>query len=131
MPIKLSTTKHGKSHRFSLRHLPIFYYYIIAHRAAPTSHSMAGEADQALHVANKPAADEGKSDTAMTSSSATLAIIKMADKIVPNMTDYWKKSTITEKEHQAYHDFGWLAGNLISTVPDVDIPTMHDSTSLL
>jgi hypothetical protein len=81
---------------------------------------MVGEVDQALHAANKPAVDEGKrdsgadSDTAATSSSVTLAAIKMVDKIILDMTDYWKKSSITEGDRQAYHDFSWLTGNLMS-----------------
>jgi hypothetical protein len=39
-----------------------------------------------------------------------------------------KKSIINEADRQAYHDFGWLTGNLMSTVPEVDVPTTHDST---
>jgi hypothetical protein len=94
---------------------------------------MAGAADQTLAAADMPATDEGrnvsgvKSDAPVTS-SMTLAIIKMAVNKVPEMSDYWKKSTITEADRQAYHDFGWLTGNLMSTIPKVDFPTTHGST---
>jgi hypothetical protein len=72
---------------------------------------MADEADRTLAAVDTPAIDEGRnnsraeSDAPMTSSSATLAVINMADNKVPKMSDYWKKSTITEADHQAYHDF--------------------------
>jgi hypothetical protein len=82
-----------------------------AYCAAPTSLSMAGEADRTLAAADTPAIDKGKnnsgaeSDTLATT-SATLAVIKMADNKVPKMFDYWKKSTITEGDCQAYQDSG-------------------------
>jgi hypothetical protein len=94
---------------------------------------MAGEADRTLTAADMPTIDEGRndsgaeSDAPTTSSSVTLAAIKMADNKVPEMSDYWKKSTIIEADRQAYHDFGWLTGDLISTVPEVDFPTTHGS----
>jgi hypothetical protein len=95
---------------------------------------MVGEADWTLATADTPAVDEGRndsgaeSDAPTTSSSVTLAIIKMVDNKVPEMSDYWKKSTITKVDRQAYHDFGWLTGNLMSIVPEVDFPSTHDST---
>jgi hypothetical protein len=94
---------------------------------------MVGEADQTLAAADTPTIDEGRNDSgaesnALVTSSVTLAIIKMADNRVPDMSDYWKKSIITQANRQAYHDFGWLTGNLMSTVPKVDVPTTHDPT---
>jgi hypothetical protein len=92
---------------------------------------VAGEADQTLIIADTPTVDEGrndsgaKSNTMVTSSSTTLGIIRMVDNKVPEMSDYWKKSTITEADHQACHDFGWLTGNLMSAVHEVDFPTTH------
>jgi hypothetical protein len=94
---------------------------------------MAGEADQSLHTADKPTANKGnidsgtESDVPATSSFATMVAVKMADNLVPEMSDYWKKSTITGLDRQAYHDFGWLTGNLVSTVPEADVLTAHDS----
>jgi hypothetical protein len=95
---------------------------------------MAGEADRTLAVADTPAVDEGRndsraeSDTLATSSSVTHAVIKMVDNRVPEMSDYWKKSTVTEADRQAYHNFSWLTVNVVSTVPKVDFPTTHSST---
>jgi hypothetical protein len=52
----------------------------------------------------------------------------MTDRKVPEMSDFFKKTTVTEEEHRGYHMFGWLTGNLISTIPEVDVPPIHDST---
>jgi hypothetical protein len=71
-----------------------------------------------------------ESATAATSSLPSLGAIKMVDRKDLEMSDFFKKTTITEEECQAYHDFGWLTGNLISTIPKVDVPTIHDSTIL-
>jgi hypothetical protein len=71
-----------------------------------------------------------ESNAPVTSSSPTLGVIKMADRKVPEMSHFFKKTIVTIEEHQAYHDFGLLTGNLISTIPVVDIPTIHGSTIL-
>jgi hypothetical protein len=95
---------------------------------------MAGEADQNLPVATDPAIGSNKSDSETetdalaTSSSATVAAIKMAGNQIPEISDYWKKSNVSKANRQAYHDFGWVTGNLISYIPEVDVPTTHDST---
>jgi hypothetical protein len=68
------------------------------------------------------------SDAPVTSSSVTIASIKIVHKLTPDMPNYWKKSIVSEADHQAHHDFGWLMDNLVSMVPEVDIPTTHDST---
>jgi hypothetical protein len=52
----------------------------------------------------------------------------MVDRKVPEMSDFFKKTTVTEEECEAYHRFGWLTGSLISTIPELDVPTVHDST---
>jgi hypothetical protein len=73
--------------------------------------SMAGEADQNPLIVTELAADDNKSDSGMesgiltTSSSTTVAAIKMADNQIPEISDYWKKSNVSEDNRQAYHDF--------------------------
>jgi hypothetical protein len=89
---------------------------------------MAGEADQNPPVTTEPATDGNKIDAPATSSSATIVAIKMADNRIHEIADYWKKSKVSEANRQAYHDFGWLTGNLISSISEVDVPTTHDST---
>jgi hypothetical protein len=125
--IKLNAVEHVDSHRFSFSAFQSFTSPFIPQ-------SMAGETDQALHGTNKLAANEGKSnskaesDTAVTSSSTTMAAINKVDKIVPDMIDYLKKSMIAEGDHQAYHDFGWLTSNLSSSISNVYVSMMDCST---
>jgi hypothetical protein len=65
---------------------------------------MAGEANQTLAAADTHVIDEGRNDSgaesdAPTSSySVALAIIKMADNKVPEMSDYWKKNQQSLKQ---------------------------------
>jgi hypothetical protein len=68
------------------------------------------------------------SNATTTSSSLTHDATKMAGGEIPELSEFFKKMTITEEERQAYHDLGWLHGNLISTIPEVDVPIVHDST---
>jgi hypothetical protein len=95
---------------------------------------MAAETAHDLLIANKPTDNDAQSDSRgesialVTSSSPTLAATKMKNRKVSEMSDFFKKTTVTEEEHQAYHRFSWLTGNLISTIPEVDVPTFHDST---
>jgi hypothetical protein len=69
--------------------LPFTAYYV-----APTSLSIVDEADRTLASTDTTVIDEGKndsgakSDAPTTSSSTTLAVIKMADNKVPEMLDY-------------------------------------------
>jgi hypothetical protein len=54
----------------------------------------------------------------------------MADKEIPELIDFFKKMTVTEDDHREYHDRGWLTGNLVSSIPEVDVPTIEGSTIL-
>jgi hypothetical protein len=65
-----------------------------------------------------------------TSSSPTRGIIKMDDGEIPKLVDFFKKIIVTEADREAYHDLGWLSGNLISFIPEVDVPTVEGSTIL-
>jgi hypothetical protein len=67
-----------------------------------------------LPIIDKPAGDDAQSDfrvesaASATSSSPTLVATKMTDKKVPEMSDFFKKTTVTKEEQRAYHMFGWL-----------------------
>jgi hypothetical protein len=65
-----------------------------------------------------------------TSSSLTRGIIKMDDREIPELADFFKKTIVTEADRKAYHDLGWLSGNLISFIPEVNVPTVEGSTVL-
>jgi hypothetical protein len=73
---------------------------------------MAGEADQNPLAVTKPIVSDNKSysgtesDAPTTSSSTTMATIKMVYNKIPDIADYWKKSNISEANRQAYHDLG-------------------------
>jgi hypothetical protein len=69
-----------------------------------------------------------ESNSPATSSSPTLAATKMADRKVPEMSNFFKKATVIEEDRLAYHRFGWLTSNLLYMIPKVDVPTVHDST---
>jgi hypothetical protein len=71
-----------------------------------------------------------ESATMVTSSSPTRGVIKMDDGEIPELADFFKKTIVTEADRQAYHDLGWLSGNLISFIPEVDVPTVEGSTVL-
>jgi hypothetical protein len=46
------------------------------------------------------------------------------------MNDFFMKTTVTDEEREAYHNFGWLTSNLVSIVLLVDVPIVHGSTIL-
>jgi hypothetical protein len=52
----------------------------------------------------------------------------MAAGEILEFTDFFKKTTVNEDDHRAYHDRGWLTGNLVSFIPEVDAPTVEGST---
>jgi hypothetical protein len=54
----------------------------------------------------------------------------MAKGEIPELTDFFKKRSVTEEECKAFHDRGWLTGNMISTIPKVDVPSIHGLTVL-
>jgi hypothetical protein len=73
---------------------------------------MASETDQIPNVAGGAVVDEGKthsrgeSDVLTASSSSNEVIVKMANKTTPTLSDYWKKSMVTEVDRSAYHFTG-------------------------
>jgi hypothetical protein len=54
----------------------------------------------------------------------------MVEGEIPELADFFKKTSVTEDDRRAYHDRGWLTGNLVSFIPEVDVPTVEDSTIL-
>jgi hypothetical protein len=49
---------------------------------------------------------------------------------IPELPDFFKKTSVTDGERQAYHECGRLTGNVISSVPEVDVPTVEGSTAI-
>jgi hypothetical protein len=65
-----------------------------------------------------------------SSSSPTRGATRMVKGEIPELTDLFKKMTVTEDDRRVYHDCGWLTGNLVSFIPEVDVPTVEGSTIL-
>jgi hypothetical protein len=75
--------------------------------------------------------DSKAESTAMTtSSSPTRAISMMAKGEITKLTDFFKKTSLSEEELQGYHRLGWLTGNVLSSIPEVNVPTVHGSSVL-
>jgi hypothetical protein len=95
---------------------------------------MASETDQIPNIAGGAIVDEGKahsggeSDVPVASSSSNEVVAKMANKTTPALSDYWKKSTITEVDRSAYHTTDWLGDALKSFVPIVEVLMVDNST---
>jgi hypothetical protein len=49
---------------------------------------------------------------------------------IPELADFFKKTIVTKTDRQAYHDLGCLSGNLISFIPEVDVPAVEGSIVL-
>jgi hypothetical protein len=98
-------------------------------------------ADTTVHAPAAPVAlsacaddsghDSGAESAAMVaSSSPTRGATRMAKGKIPELTDFFKKTTVTKDDRRVYHDRGWLTGNLVSFIPKVDVPTVEGSTIL-
>jgi hypothetical protein len=75
--------------------------------------------------------DSEVESTAMaTSSSPTRGATKMAEGEILELTVFFKKMIVTEDDRRVYHYHGWLTSNLISFIPEVDVPTVEGSTIL-
>jgi hypothetical protein len=72
--------------------------------------------------------DSGVKSATMAASSPTHGATTMVAGEILELTDFFKKTTVTEDDHRAYHDRGWLTGNLVSFIPEVDVPTVESST---
>jgi hypothetical protein len=121
--IKLDTTVHAKSHRFSLLHSSLLLSPCTMTVESHQTLLVAGDA-----VANTMTISDAESDIAATSSSSNTAIEKMVKKDVPVLTDYWKKSTMTEADRSAYHNVGQLLGGVESFIPDLEFSTVDNTT---
>jgi hypothetical protein len=92
--------------------------------------------DNTVHAPAAPSAtaddlghDSAAESAAMAaSSSPTHGATRMSRGEIPELTDFFKKTTVTEHNHRAYHDRGWLTGNLVSIIPEVDVHTVEGST---
>jgi hypothetical protein len=54
----------------------------------------------------------------------------MAEGKIPELTDFFKKTTVIEDDRRAYNDREWLTGNLVSFILEVDVLTVEGSIIL-
>jgi hypothetical protein len=98
-------------------------------------------ADTTVHAPTAPIAPSANADDSRhnfgvesiamaTSSSPIRDATRMVEGKIPELTDFFKKMTVTEDDRRAYHDRGWLTGNLVSFIPEVDVPTVEGYTIL-
>jgi hypothetical protein len=73
---------------------------------------------------------EAESTRMTTSPSPTHGVSMLAKGEIPELTDFFKKISLSEEELQCYPHLGWLTGNILSSVPEVDVLTIHDSSVL-
>jgi hypothetical protein len=71
-----------------------------------------------------------ESTTMSNSSSPTRGVALLAKGEIPELTNFFKGTTISEEELQAYHSRGWLTGNILSSIPEVDVHTVTGSSVL-
>jgi hypothetical protein len=82
-------------------------------------------------INNDTGRDFGAESTAMTTSSSPICgACLMVKGEIPELMDFFKGTTVNEEELQAYHSYGWLTSNVLSSIPEVDVLTVHGSTVL-
>jgi hypothetical protein len=79
-------------------------------------------------VDNDIGSDSGAESVAVTPSSPTHGTALMAKGEIPELSDFFKKTSVTDKDRQAYHNRGWLLDNIISSIFEVDVSTFEGST---
>jgi hypothetical protein len=94
---------------------------------------MAEEPSHDPIVANPPADEDTGNDSGAESvtamaSSPTRGTALLSKGEIHELSDFFKNTSVTDGERQAYHERGWLTGNVISSVPEVDVPTIGGST---
>jgi hypothetical protein len=69
-----------------------------------------------LHADEDIENDSGAESIALMTSSPTRGTALMAKGEIPELSNFFNKTSITDEERQAYHDCGWLPGNIISPI---------------
>jgi hypothetical protein len=133
---KVGAAEHVSSHCFSLlpSHLSFYFqsfpatFYITA-----ILRSMVEGPSRDPTVTNPPVDEDtggysGAKSIAVMASSPTRGATLMANCEIPKLSDFFRKTSVSDDEHQAYHERGWLTGNVISSIHEVDVPTVEGST---
>jgi hypothetical protein len=138
IPIKaalLSTSRPIASRSYLLIFPPTFNLFQILAAALPILCFMDEGPSHDPIVTNPPTDEDIRNDSraesvAAMTSSLTHGAALMAKGEIPELSDFFKKTSVTDGERQAYHERGWLTSNVISYVPEVDIQTVEGSTTI-
>jgi hypothetical protein len=109
----------------------IFSCYSATCASAPALHSKAKESASNPPPTNPSIDNDAGSDSAVestamiTSSSLTRGTSLMVKGEIPDLTYFFKGTTVSEEQLQAFHNRGWLTANVISTIPEVVVPTVY------
>jgi hypothetical protein len=95
-------------------------------------------AEEPFHdpIINNPSTEEdtrndfGVESVSATTSSLTHGAALMAKGEIPELLDFFKKISVTNGERRAYHEHGCLTGNIISSIPEADVPNIEGSTAI-
>jgi hypothetical protein len=74
--------------------------------------------------------DSGVESVTARASSLTRGTALMAKGKILELSEFFKKTSITDGERKAHHGRDWLTGNIISSVPEVDVPTVEGSIAI-
>jgi hypothetical protein len=130
---KAGVTEHISPHHFSLlpSHYRLLLCCIVLALLSMATDSIINPLPTNPSLIDDVGDESGAERTVMTnSSSPTRGVAPMAKGEIPELTDFFKETTISKEELQAYHSHGWLTGNVLSSIPEVDIPTVVGSTVL-
>jgi hypothetical protein len=135
---KVSAAEHVLSHRFSLLPSHLSYYFQSFQLLSAALPILCFMAEGPSHdpIITNPLADEdtrndyGVESVTATTSSPTHGAALMAKGEIPELSDFVKKTSVTDDERQAYHERGWLTDNVISSVPEIDVPTVEGSADI-
>jgi hypothetical protein len=136
MPIKSVplSTSHPIASRSCLLIFPAtFNLFQLLAITLPILRSMAEGHSHDPIIANPPTDEDTGNDSraesvAAMTSSPTHGAALMAKGEIPELSNFFNKTSITDCECQAYHEHGWLTGNIISSIHELDIPTVEGST---
>jgi hypothetical protein len=132
-PVPLSTS-HPIASRSCLLIFPAtFNHFQLLVAALPILCSMAKGPSCDPIVANPPIGEDTRNDSRAESvttmaSSPTRGAALMAKGEILELSDFFKKTSMTDGESQAYLECGWLTNSVIYSVHEVDVPTVDGST---
>jgi hypothetical protein len=132
-PVPLSMSHPIASRSCLLIFTATFNLFQLLTTVLPILRSMSEVPSRDPIVANPPADEDTRNNSraesfAATASFPTRGAALMAKGEISEVSDFFKKTYVTDGECQAYHERAWLTGNAISFILEVDVLTVEGST---